>query len=143
MAHISTSLDPTRFNKIGSSGNRGEDSNIADSYNQTFEFNISAQTGFTTFDTGIVLPPHVQGISAMLIVDTAETTGATKTITVGTSVLPNALLLSTTTVAEVTLGQPPGPAFPNPAGNTILVTFGSDDWIEFVGRFIFECKCVR
>lgn len=143
MSHIDTALEPSRFNKVGTSGNRGSDSNIVDSYNQTFEFEVAAQTGSLTFDTGIVLPAHVQAMSGMLIVDVAEATGLVKSLTVGIAGSTDAIMNTTPTIVAATIGQPILIAFDNPPGGTLLITFGSDDWVEFAGRFIIECKCVR
>ncbi len=135
--------EPTRFNQVGTSGSRGTAQNIIDSYNETFEFNIAAQTGLTTFDTGLVLPSQLQAISAMLIVDTAEVTGVTKTLTVGFTGETAALMSATDASATGTLGVANGVAFPNPSGLKLLVTFGSDDWVEFVGRIVIEIKGVK
>lgn len=135
--------DPTRFNQVGTSGNRGTAQNIVDSYNETFEFDVVAQTGLTTFDTGLVLPSQVQAISGMLIVDVAEATGTTTTLTVGFTGAAAALMSTTEASVLGTVGEANGIAFPNPTGLNLLVTFSASDWVEFVGRIIIEIKAIK
>lgn len=140
-----TSLNPSRFNKVGSSGNRGSDNNIVDSYLQTFEFGLTFQAGAMFFDTGIELPNIVQTSNAFIIVDTPESTGLTKNIQVGVSGKTDAFLGSTDVSAVGPIGTPlftvtEVPVVPD---KSILITYGSTDWEEFSGRVILQLLCIR
>ena len=143
MTQIDPKLAPSRFNRVGTSGNRGTVSNVVDSYVETFELDVTAQTGSTTLTTDVILPSHIQSIGAFVIVDTAEVTGTTATLTVGFSGETDALMGATSCGALGTVGSPTAAGAANPNGETLLVTFGSSDWEEFVGRLVIKCVCVR
>ena len=142
MPHIDPALDPTRFNRAGLAGNRGSESNVVDSYLQTYEVLIPAQTGSLTFDTGIVLPKYTSPISGFVFARTPEVTGATKTLTVGFSASPTGYFNNITTDNTNANGSPLT-VTTTPDGATMLITFGSDDWVEYEGVMILTMQCVR
>lgn len=105
--------NPTRFTKLGTSGRTGTVNNTQDSYLKTYEFPILAVASSAEQDTGIAAPTKtVQVVSAYLYVNTAETTGTTKTLTVGTTSGGGADALGASSVASTgVVGTPVTAAF--------------------------------
>ena len=104
---------PSRFTKVGLQGRTGTDTNSQDSYLQTFEFPVLAIASGAEQDTGIAAPTKsIQVVSAYLYVNTAEATGTTKTLTVGTTSGSGADALGASSVAATgVVGTPVTAAF--------------------------------
>ena len=142
MSHVDAKLKPSRFNKVGISGNRGSAGNLLDSFLVTYEFKVTAQTGSTTLDTGIPLPSIVQATSGYIIPRIAESTGLVKSFDIGFIGNVNNFFLSADG-SVLTLQGPPLTGTSQTAGNTILITFGSDDWVEYEADVILSMLCVE
>lgn len=126
--------------------------------------NLAAVGTGTETDTGANVPASAIVTDVFLVVDTAEATGGTKTLTVGTAVGESgdadgylaAVDVSGTGVKKGTLasgGQTLGAllradedgagalvpeADVASGGKSIVWTEGSNDWVEFVGRLFIE-----
>lgn len=121
---------PSRRIKIGLQGRTGTDQNSQDSYIRTYEFPVVAVASSAEQDSGVAAPTKsVQVMSAYLYVNTAETTAAVKTLTVGTTSGGGADALSTTSVAATgPIGDPVTSAFVG--GGNWSYTLVDTDFIE-------------
>lgn len=127
---------PSRFNSIGLNGNRGTDSNILDSFIQTLEVAIAAVPGSTVFSTGIFMPELVSPITGYILSTVGEVTGTIKTLTVGYIGDPTAFIASVSSASTGPVGIPKT-ATSSPQGQELIITLGSDDWVEFEGILVF------
>ena len=122
--------NPTRYTKLGLSGRTGTANNTQDSYMQTFEFPVVATATASAIDTGIKAPKTVQAYGAYLKINTAESTGITKTVSVGVVGASAAFLSAEDVSATGKVGTPVTAVYDNSALANFSYILGSADFAE-------------
>lgn len=74
---------PTRYSKVGMAGQNGRANNQTDTWTKTFEIPIVATGQASEVDTGIAIPKTAQTVGGYILVKTPESTGLTKTVSIG------------------------------------------------------------
>lgn len=129
---------PSRFTKVGVSGRTGESE--FDSYIQTFEFPVVAVASGAAQDTGIATPDtFLQVISAVLVVDTEETTGTTKTVDIGTTSTAAGVINDADVSVAGVVGTPVTAALVG--GGNFTYTLGSADFAELSAFCVVTALC--
>lgn len=131
---------PSRLPKLGVSGRKGTDNNTQDSFIQTFEFPVTAVASAAAQDTGIAVPSKFfQPISALLYVNTPESTGATQSVTVGTTVDGQSILGPTDVSSAGPVGTTSTGA--TTGGGTFTWTLGGADYVELDAVAVVTLLC--
>lgn len=141
----------TRFNNVGLEGSLGQKDtttnsvNTRDSFIKTFEIPLtrvaSGALQTTTIEAGT---KSIQVISAYIDVTTAETTAATKTLTVGIGGAAANVLGATSVAATGAVGTPVAAAIPlNSTNNKFTYTLAGADFATFVGTAIVTAICTN
>lgn len=127
----------SRFNSIGTAGRKETSTNVVDSCIKTVEFPITVVASATEQDTGIATPTaSMQVLGSYLVIDTAETTGLTKTVDIGIT-SAGAVIQNATSVASAGAAGSPVTAAISTSGSTnFTYTLGSADFVEL------EATCV-
>ena len=120
----------SRINSLGLQGRTGVSTNTKDSFIKTYEFPITIVASTSAQSLGVVAPKSVQAISAYIIVDAAEVTGATKTVSVGVVGAAASFLSAIDVSSTGAVGTPVTAALDNTAGATFAYTLGSADFAE-------------
>jgi hypothetical protein len=119
--------------------------NTADTWVQTFEIPLTVVASAAAQTTAIEAGTKwLQVLSAVIVVDVAEVTGTTKTISVGIGAAGNNVLAATSVAAATVVGTPVLPAIPvTPSTNKFTYTLGSANFVEFRGRAIVTAVCAN
>lgn len=139
----------TRFNNVSLQGafqqrdNQTNATNTADTFIKTFEIPLprvaSAAAQTTVVEAGT---KWLQILSAVIVVDVAEVTGTTKTISVGIGAGAANVLAATSVAAATVVGTPVTAAIPvTSSTNKFTYTLGSANFAEFQGRAIVTAIC--
>jgi len=120
----------TRYSALGLQGRQATSENSLDTFIKVYEFPIDAVASGAEQDTGVAAPAGwFQVISAVIQVDTAEATGTTKTVDVGTTSGSGADILNDASVAATgPVGTPVTAAVAG--GGNFSFTLGSADFAE-------------
>ena len=118
---------PQRLTKSSTAGSKKLDENRGDYFTQTITFPVTVVASATEQDTGILLPPNCQVLSATINVFTAEATGTTKLVDLGVVGTPTAI----TTNADVSSTGFAGlGTVVNTGAVNLSYTLGSADYVE-------------
>jgi len=141
----------TRFNNISLQGAQGQKdtqtnaTNTADTFIKTFEIPLT-RVASGALQTTVIEAGNkwLQVISACVVVDVAEATGTTKTLTVGIGGAAANVLAATSVAAVGAAGTPVEAAINvNSTNNKFTYTLGSADWTTFQGRAIVTAICAN
>ncbi len=141
----------TRFNNISLQGAQGQKdtqtnaTNTADTFIKTFEIPLT-RVASGALQTTVIEAGNkwLQVISACVVVDVAEATGTTKTLTVGIGGAAANVLGATSVSATGAVGTPVEVAINvNSTNNKFTYTLGSADWTTFQGRAIVTAICAN
>ena len=141
----------TRFNSVGLQGGRSardsatNSTNTADTLIKTFEIPLTVVASAAAQTTAIEAGTKwLQVLSAVIVVDVAEATGTTKTISVGIGAGAATVLAATSVAATGVVGSPVVAAIPvTPSTNKFTYTLGSNNFVEFRGRAIVTAVCAN
>jgi len=130
---------------LGQRDNQTNTTNTADTFIKTFEIPLtrvaSAAAQTTVVEAGT---KWLQIISAVIVVDVAEATGTTKTISVGIGGAAANVMAATSVAATGAVGSPVVAAIPvTTANNKFTYTLGSANFAEFQGRAIVTAICAN
>ena len=141
----------SRLSNLGLQGsfnqrdNQTNTTNTADTFIKTFEIPLTrvasgaAQT--TVVEAGT---KWLQIISAAIVVDVAEVTGTTKTISIGIGGAAANVMAATSVAATGAVGSPVVAAIPvTTTNNKFTYTLGSANFAEFQGRAIVTAICAN
>ena len=125
----------TRYKAVGFAGRESGTKNQKDSFVKTYEFDINAVLSGAEQDTGVAAPSgFIQSISAVIVVETAEVTGGTKTVDVGIVGQPAVFLNNSSVASTGPVGTPITAAIAG--GANFSFTLGSADFVQL------EARCV-
>lgn len=141
----------TRFNNVSLQGAFGQKDaatnsvNTQDTFIKTFEIPLtrvaSAAAQTTAIEAGT---KWLQVLSAAIIVDVAEVTGTTKTISIGIGAGSTNVMAATSVAATGAVGSPLTAAIPvTSSTNKFTYTLGSNNFAEFQGRAIVTAICAN
>ncbi len=141
----------TRFNSVGLQGARSardsatNSTNTADTFIKTFEIPLTVVASAAAQTTAIEAGTKwLQVLSAVIVVDVAEVTGTTKTISVGIGSGAATVLAATSVATTGVVGSPVVAAIPvTPSTNKFTYTLGSNNFVEFRGRAIVTAVCAN
>lgn len=141
----------TRFNNINLQGAVDQKDpatnsvNTADTFIKTFEIPLTVVASAAAQTTAIEAGTKwLQVLSAVIVVDVAEVTGTTKTISVGIGAGAATVLAATSVAATGVVGSPVVAAIPvTPSTNKFTYTLGSNNFVEFRGRAIVTAVCAN
>lgn len=133
-------MSHTRFTRLGVAGRKDSANNSQDTYLQTFEFPVVAVASGAAQDTGVPVPTGTfQTVSAYLLINTAEVTGTTKTVTVGTTTAAGSILGATDVSATGPEGTPVQAA--TAGGGNFAYTLGSANFAELDAVCVVTLLC--
>ena len=141
----------SRLNNLGLQGsfnqrdNQTNTTNTQDTFVKTFEIPLprvaSAATQTTVVEAG---SKWLQVISAVIVVDVAETTAVTKTISIGIGGSAVNVMAATSVAATGAVGTPVESAINvTTANNKFTYTLGGADFAQFQGRAIVTAICAN
>ena len=141
----------TRFNSVGLQGGRSaRDSatnsvNTADTFIKTFEIPLPRVASGALQTTNIEAGTRwLQVLSAVIVVDVAEVTAVTKTISIGIGGAAASVMAATSVAATGAVGSPVLPAINvTAANNKFTYTLGGADFAQFQGRAIVTAVCAN
>jgi hypothetical protein len=141
----------TRFYNINLQGPYGQEdtatnsTNTRDTFIKTFEIPLTRVASGALQTTNIEAGTKaIQIISAYIDVTTAETTAATKTLTVGIGGAAANVLGATSVAATGAVGTPLFPAIPlTSSNNKFTYTLAGADFATFVGTAIVTAVCTN
>jgi CRISPR/Cas system type I-B associated protein Csh2 (Cas7 group RAMP superfamily) len=141
----------TRFNSVGLQGGRSardsatNSTNTADTFIKTFEIPLTVVASAAAQTTAIEAGTKwLQVLSAVIVVDVAEVTGATKTISVGIGGSTTNVLAATSVSSIGVAGTPVAAAIAVTSGtNKFSYALGSANFVEFRGRAIVTAICAN
>lgn len=141
----------TRFNNVSLQGAFGQkdaatnSTNTADTFIKTFEIPLTRVASTAAQTTSIEAGTKwLQIISATIVVDVAEATGTTKTISIGIGAGAANVMAATSVAAAGVAGSPVAAAIPvTPSTNKFTYTLGSNNFAEFQGRAIVTAICAN
>lgn len=129
----------SRVNALGTAGRKDATDNSQDSFIKTFEAPITIVAATSEQDTGITLPAQGIVLSAYVRVETAEATGLTKTVDLGITSNPDAIIDGASVAATGSVGQTAGAGELSSvpcAGSNITYALGSADFAELVATAV-------
>ena len=141
----------TRFNSVGLQGGRSardsatNSTNTADTFIKTFEIPLTVVASAAAQTTAIEAGTKwLQVLSAVIVVDVAEVTGATETISVGIGGSATNVLAATSVSSIGVAGTPVAAAIAVTSGtNKFSYALGSANFVEFRGRAIVTAICAN
>jgi hypothetical protein len=141
----------TRFNSVGLQGGRSardsatNSTNTADTFIKTFEIPLTVVASAAAQTTAIEAGTKwLQVLSAVIVVDVAEVTGTTKTISVGIGGSATNVLAATSVSSIGVAGTPVAAAIAVTSGtNKFSYALGSANFVEFRGRAIVTAICAN
>jgi len=141
----------TRFNNVGLQGaanqrdNQTNAVNTADTFIKTFEIPLARVASTAAQTTAIEAGTKwLQIISAAIIVDVAEVTGTTKTISIGIGAGAANVMAATSVASTGAVGSPVVAAIPvTSSTNKFTYTLGANNFAEFQGRAIVTAICAN
>ncbi len=130
----------TRLDSLGLAG-RPSSTNLSNTFIKTVEAPVVAVASASEQDTGVLIPSDaVQLVSAVLDVDTAETTATVKTLTVGVfGGDADAFMTATSGAATGFAGVPV--QVPVNGGGNIGYTLAGADFAELDARAVLTFLC--
>ena len=140
-----------RFNSVGLQGGRSardsatNSTNTADTFIKTFEIPLTVVASAAAQTTAIEAGTKwLQVLSAVIVVDVAEVTGTTKTISVGIGGSATNVLAATSVSSIGVAGTPVAAAIAVTSGtNKFSYALGSANFVEFRGRAIVTAICAN
>jgi CRISPR/Cas system type I-B associated protein Csh2 (Cas7 group RAMP superfamily) len=119
--------------------------NTADTWIQTFEIPLTVVASTATQATTVTAGDKwIQILSAVIVIDAAEVTGTTKTISVGIGGSATNVLAATSVAAIGAAGTPVTAAIAVTSGtNKFSYALGSANFVEFRGRAIVTAICAN
>jgi len=125
----------TRYDAIGTAGRKGGESNTgySDPAIKTVVEPITIVASTAEQDTGFTFPSRAAVISAKINVRTEETTGTTKTVDVGITGDPDAILDGADVSAATLVGSPLDAGL---SGTNLTYALGSADFAELDAEII-------
>lgn len=141
----------TRFNNVSLEGPfqqrdpQTNSTNTADTFIKTFEIPLTRVASTAAQTTAIEAGTKwLQIISATIVVDVAEVTGTTKTISIGIGAGAANVMAATSVAATGAVGSPVTAAIPvTSSTNKFTYTLGSNNFAEFQGRAIVTAICAN
>lgn len=130
---------------FGQRDNQTNTTNTADTFIKTFEIPLTVVASTATQTTTVTAGDKwVQILSAVIVVDAAEATGTTKTVSVGIGGSATNVLAATSVAAIGVAGTPVTAAIAvTSATNKFSYALGSANFVEFRGRAIVTAICAN
>ena len=132
----------TRLSNLGLSGRKGTPQNQLDIKKQIVEIDLPVVASGAAQNTGVFLLPS-QIVSAFIVVGTPETTGTTKTVSVGFVGGSGTELISAADVSGAGITGAPTAPVNAPLSTEISYTLGSADFAELSARLVLELNYVN